>query len=410
MGIRPIFSALLRNKAGLILIGLQMALTLAIVVNALFIIHERRSLMEQPSGVDEANVFTVTSNGFAPGFDVGSVQRDDLRRIRETPGVVAAFSTNSLPLSQGGWSTSIQSSKEEPRVEVGSAIYFADEQAIDSYGLRLIAGRNFDPLEIADFLPEMENAPERVVISAALARALFPEVEDVSTLVGRRVVVGDPERAPLAEIIGIVERLRAPWAGWAEIEERSTLVPYRNLTSPFNRYVIRAEAGQRDRLMGEIEDLLVASNSGRIVRGMTCFEKIREDFYRNDRAVAVLLSVVIGALLLVTGMGIVGLVSFWVTVRVKQIGTRRALGATKPNILSYFLTENFIIGMIGAVAGSILAYAINAWLMSAFGLSRIDWHWVPLGALIVLALGQLAALGPARRASRVSPAVATRTV
>jgi len=86
------------------------------------------------------------------------------------------------------------------------------------------------------------------------------------------------------------------------------------------------------------------------------------------------------------------------------------LGATRPNILGYFMTENLIIGCIGAISGSALAYLLNALLMNQFGLSRLAWYWVPVGALIVLLLGQIAAFGPARRASKVSPAIATRTV
>lgn len=410
MGIRPIFSALLRNKAGLILIGLQMALTLAVVVNALFIIHERLDLMAQPSGVDEQNIFTLSSAGFSQDFDTASVLADDLRRLRGTPGVVDAFATNSLPLSNGGWSTGVRSRVEEPYVNIGSAIYFADDHAIASYGLDLVAGRNFNPQEVTDYGREMELAPTAVIVTEALARALFPETDNLAELVGREVVVADPEKYPLARITGIVARLRAPWSGWAEIEERATLVPYRAVSSPFARYVIRTEPGQRDRLMAEVESMLSASNSQRIIRGLLSFEEMRERFYETDRAVATLLSIVIAALLLVTGLGIVGLVSFWVTQRIKQIGTRRALGATRPNILHYFMTENFIIGCIGALGGSVLAYLLNAMLMNLVGLPRIDVWWVPIGALIVLVLGQLAAFGPARRASRVSPAVATRTV
>ncbi len=410
MDIRPIFSALLRNKVGLLLIGLQMALTLAVVVNALYIIQQRMTLMGESSGVDEANIFTISMSGFIADFDVRSVQRDDLRRIRETPGVVAAFPTNTLPLTNGGWSTGIQSSSDEKAITVPSAIYFVDEHAIDTYAAKVVAGRNFHADEIGDYLPEQAMAPAHIMITESVARALFPDVANVSEIVGRRVPVNDPKKFPEAEIIGIIGHLRAPWRGWADIEERVTLVPYRQLDYPRATYVIRTEPGQRDQLMKEVEAMLVASNSGRIVRALRSFEEIRDEFYRNDRAVSILLGVVVAALLLVTGLGIVGLVSFWVTQRIKQIGTRRALGATQPNILGYFLTENLISAGIGVLAGSALAYLLNALLMNEFGLSRLAWYWVPVGALIVVVLGQIAAVGPARRASRVSPAMATRTV
>ena len=410
MHIRPIFSALLRNKVGLILIGLQMALTLAIVVNALHIIQQRLTLMNEFSGVDEANLFTISSSGFVADFDAGSVLRDDLRRIRERPGVKAAFATNALPLAGNGWASGAENRESEPFISATTAMFFVDEHAVDTYGVNLIAGRNFSADEISDFLPESESVPTQVIITEGLARALFPTVESVNDIVGRRISVGDPEKHPLAEVIGIVERLRSPWRGWADIEERVTLVPYRKLDTGSVMYIVRTEAGQRDRLMREVEVMLIESNSGRIIRSLKSFTEIRDDFYRNDGAVSILLGIVVAALLLVTGLGIVGLVSFWVTERTKQIGTRRALGASKPNILGYFMTENLIIACIGTISGCALAYLLNALLMSEFGLSRLTWYWVPVGASIIVVLGQIATFGPARRASRVSPAIATRTV
>ena len=72
MEIRPIFSALLRNKIGLILIAAQVAITLAIVTNSLFIINERLTKMDRPSGLDEPNLFTISSLGFAPRTESSS--------------------------------------------------------------------------------------------------------------------------------------------------------------------------------------------------------------------------------------------------------------------------------------------------------------------------------------------------
>ncbi len=102
--------------------------------------------------------------------------------------------------------------------------------------------------------------------------------------------------------------------------------------------------------------------------------------------------------------------SFWVAQRTKQIGTRRALGATRTSILRYFLTENFLITSVGLMLGAILTYGFSFWLMTNYQAKLLPWHYVPIGFLCLWALGQLAVLGPATRASRVSPAVATRSV
>ena len=132
-------------------------------------------------------------------------------------------------------------------------------------------------------------------------------------------------------------------------------------------------------------------------------------YYRQDRAMAWLLVSVIVALLVVTALGIVGLASFWVQQRTKQIGVRRALGATRGQILRYFQTENFLLATIGIVLGMLLAYAINQLLMGKYELPRLPLYYLPVGAALLWLLGQVAVYGPARKAASVPPAVATRS-
>ena len=125
---------------------------------------------------------------------------------------------------------------------------------------------------------------------------------------------------------------------------------------------------------------------------------------------AILMGVICLILLAVTGAGIVGLTSFWVGQRHKQIGVRRALGARKLDILRYFQTENLMIAGGGAFVGIALAIGLNLWLMSRFEMDRIPVLYVLFGVGVVLLLGQLAVFAPARRAANVPPVVATRSV
>ncbi|MCF5950189.1 ABC transporter permease, partial [Xanthomonas perforans] len=127
------------------------------------------------------------------------------------------------------------------------------------------------------------------------------------------------------------------------------------------------------------------------------------------RAMIWLLGAVCVALLIVTALGIVGLASFWVQQRTKQIGIRRALGATRSQILRYFQIENFLLASVGIVLGMLMAYSINVWLMARYELPRLPAIYLPIGALLLWMLGQLAVFWPARRAAAVPPAVATRS-
>jgi putative ABC transport system permease protein len=137
---------------------------------------------------------------------------------------------------------------------------------------------------------------------------------------------------------------------------------------------------------------------------------LRYRYFENDRAMSRVLLGVVMALLLVTALGIVGLASFWVGQRRKQIGIRRAIGATRGDILRYFQVENFLIVSFGVALGIVLAYACNLLLMKRYELAQLPFYYALAGAIVLWLLGQLAVLGPALRAAAVPPVVATRSV
>jgi putative ABC transport system permease protein len=114
-------------------------------------------------------------------------------------------------------------------------------------------------------------------------------------------------------------------------------------------------------------------------------------------------------LLAITSLGIFGLATFNVSTRTKQIGTRRAVGARRRDIVRYFLVENWLITTGGIVVGCALALAVGYWLAREYHLPRVDLFYLVGGVLVLWGLGTLAAWQPARRAAKVSPALATRT-
>jgi putative ABC transport system permease protein len=114
------------------------------------------------------------------------------------------------------------------------------------------------------------------------------------------------------------------------------------------------------------------------------------------------------ALLSVTAFGIIGLTRYWVSQRRRQIGIRRALGASRPAILRYFHVENLIIAGAGAVVGIGLGICLNLWMVGRFEMARLSTSYLFMGALVALLVGQVAVLWPALRASIIPPAVAAR--
>ena len=143
MELRPILSAMLRNKTGAILVALQIAITLAVVTNAVFIINQRLEKIGRPSGMDTDNIFFVQSQGYAADYNHNVTVQEDLELIRKTPGVIAASTINGIPLSGGGSSTSYKVDAQESTADVSGNYYEIDEQGLDALGVKLVAGRGF---------------------------------------------------------------------------------------------------------------------------------------------------------------------------------------------------------------------------------------------------------------------------
>lgn len=406
MDIGPIWRALLRNKSAYVLIALQIAVTMALMVNAISIVQERTRLMGRPSGVDEDNIFQLSSTGYDPDLQFRAMVAEDLDTIRKTPGVVDAVMTNSVPLRQGGWSQGLRTEPGEDDVDVGVAIYFVDEHGANTFDVDLIAGRNFEPTEVQWFETDGDlKWPESVIITSAMATELFADITTPEEAVGKVAYI---ENNLPVTVIGVMDRMQAPWKSWSGVE-RSMLVPMKRAEN-FARYVIRTEPGLRDELIPQVEKMLAESGYGRLIDGTSTMTEIRQRAYREDSAMIKLLIFIVSLLTAITSLGIVGLASFSVARRTKQIGTRRALGATRPAILRYFMLENFLVSSVGIVMGAVLAVGLNIWMVQTFSLTPISWYVIPAAMLVLWLVGQLAVYGPARRASLVSPAIATRAV
>ncbi|TPH13922.1 ABC transporter permease [Litorilituus lipolyticus] len=398
-----IVRALLRNKIGALLIALQIALTMTIMVNAIFMIQDRQSQMQRESGLDEANTFYLTNTVFGKDYNLQAEMQTDLNSIRKTPGVIDALQINAIPLSGGGWSMSLQHEPGDDKDTIGSAVYMVDDHAINTLGVELLAGTNFSAEDIEWRVDGQSTWPSKTIITKAFAEQLYPD--NWETALGKTIYIS--QNQPM-QVIGIIKTLQAPWNGWGGVE-RSMLVPFQMETQS-SYYFIRTESGRRDELMPIIEKTLAESNKERIIRRVTTLEETRKRSYRRHNATNKILTTVVITLTLITGFGIVGLAIFSINRRTKQIGTRRAIGATKWQVMRYFLVENFLISCVGVIIGIAGAIALNMWLVKTFNLTPIGFELIAFGAVALFIVGQLAVLYPAKKAALIPPATATRTV
>ncbi len=250
-----------------------------------------------------------------------------------------AFATNSVLLSNGGSSEGVKLKPEQKESSASTAVYFADEHALNSLGLTLIAGRNFTAAEITDKTGYNDLAPPAaVIVTRALAEKLFPG----KGALGQSIYI-QPENHSI-QIIGIVDRLQVPWVeSWsAKFNDNSILEPFRFI-DPYVYYVVRVRPGQLAGVRKAAEKKLFEVNRSRVLEDSKSLTESRAEVYQDDRGLAVILGVVCAALVAVTAFGVVGLTSYWVAQRRRQIGIRRALGATRYAIVRYFQIENLMI-------------------------------------------------------------------
>jgi putative ABC transport system permease protein len=403
MEILPILSALRHNKVGALLIGLQIALTLAIVCNCLSVIQQYREQMARPSGMDESDVFSVNNTWVGHPEDLNARTAADVAALRSLPGVLDTEATNGFPLGGSAFVTGINVKPHQAQPSASTTEYFVDEHGLAVYGVKLIAGRWFSANEVKELhMGEDETAPS-VVLTRSLARTLFPSADALGQLV--YINSSSPIR-----VVGIVERAQSPWTGnnqFAALVENSVFLPHQFVGS-YATYLVRTRPGELVKTMGAVRDRLYSVTRRRIILGVTPYRELRQRAYQSQRSLSILLGGLCALLLTVTACGIVGLVLYWVAQRRRQIGMRRALGARRVDILRYFQLENLVIAGTGAALGIAIGLAGNTWLATTLILTRMSAGYIVVGAVIVLVLSQAAVLWPALRAAAIPPAAAIR--
>jgi putative ABC transport system permease protein len=408
LNVRPVLSALLHNWSAPALVAVQIAVVLAVLVNAVYVVRQRLDRIERPTGMDLANCVVIRSLGFTEHYDHVATIRADLDYLRAIPGVVAATAIDYPPLSGISSSLGVMLMPDDPTHAVGTNYFEVDQDAIPALGLRLVAGRAFTR---NDMLPPRMGetasitAPS-VIITRALADSLFPDGDALGkTLYDSYGWLSHP-----ATIVGIVEQMHGSRVA-SRILARVLLVPRVPYPDePAVQYVVRAAPGQVDAVKRVAEEHLSSSNPDRIIEWVRTLEFFHTRSYLTDRNISIFLVAITAALLALGAIGIFGLTQFNVGARTKQIGIRRALGARRIDIVSYFLIENWLVATTGIVLGCALALGAGYWLSEKYALPRLDLYYLAGGVPVIWIVALLAAWHPARRAALVSPAEATRSI
>jgi putative ABC transport system permease protein len=395
----PIIRALKRNKVRFLLIVVQIAITLAVVTNAITMIRDESVKMTKTSGFDDDNIVWVRTKPFAPGFkDLPyrvAVVNADLRAIQATPGVVAVANTNFLPWQGGGSSGEVAAGGGDGS-KFRTQVYFNTPGILDALGVHLVSGRGLRDTDIDD--DPNSKAPGTAIISRDLERLVFKG----QSAVGKQLLESGGDG--VVNVVGTFDPFYNPY-GWP-IHEYAIFYAG-HVSRRGAMYLVRVAPGSMKQTAPLIERRMLQANNGRNI-DMKTISEIKDNYFVQGRIVRTAMSLVIVLIILVTGLGIVGVTAFSVTERRKQIGTRRALGATKGAVLRYFLLENWIVTNAGLILGVAAAYGLNVLLVTKTAGAKLDWRFVAAAVVLLWLQGFIATLIPAMRATRFSPVIATR--
>ncbi len=423
MEIGPVFRALVRSRTRFILVVTEIALTLAIVVNCLNMIMDQREYLTRPTGLDEENLIVVLSEHFAPDYEddtfTKNVYLEDLAAMRAMPGVRAATGISAIPLSGGGSSTG--------RRPIGSdgdtttvPYFIMGPDAVETLGVQVSGGRDLvesdwayaEAIEREQIearkrgeegrRDDQEIIAANVLVTKSIGKLLFQDEDPLGKVMTSR------DGRLQETIVGVIDEMHCSWP-LSEVHDRAMIIPGLPYDTRRTRYMVRVEPGSLDEVYKSIDEKLLEVNEGRIITVRSLAE-VKAENMEEVGATIKMLSGISVLLVLVTSLGIIGLTAFSVTQRTKQIGTRRALGATRWAVLRYFLVENWVVTSIGLTFGLILTYGLNFALAQVAGLPMIGVPLVAAGMALLWVVGFGATLGSAFRSMSVSPVLATRTI
>ncbi|HWU76638.1 MAG TPA: FtsX-like permease family protein [Rhodanobacter sp.] len=409
MSIRILFSTLRRHSLMPAMVLLQVALACAILCNVLFLAWQQLQPMLAPSGVDDKALILIDQLNLPDRSWTAAEVSAGSQALREVPGVRAVSAALGLPMVPSY--LCVMALQGPTGVKAGASCY-EGEGLVNTLGITLVAGRDFLPGEYRDASADSKGAVRPIIITEALAHKFFGDTDVVGKL------LGDPgdKTAVRYQVVGVARHLMRNQLFMANHgrADDSVLLAHRVGSTAALSYAVRVDPAMRDVALAGVRKAIKHQFGALLQVGfpvqVSFYGTRRDAAFKTRRAALWLLVGVALTVLVVTVIGIMGLTGFWVQRRTRQIGIRRALGARRADILREFMAENALIVSIGVSIGMLFAYVGNALLMKQYELPRLPWIWLPGGAALMLVLGQLAVLGPARRAAAVPPVVATRSV
>ncbi len=395
-----------QNRVRSALVIAETALGVMLLVGAGLLIRSFARLARADIGFNPTKLLTANFDLNEARYKPDPMNRfilQALDRIRALPGVVSAGGAMPLPLGgEDGWSVSFNVLDHPvPKSQQPSAgFYVVTNGFFETMQIPVLHGRVFDARDHRDSAPVM-------VITEQFAKKYFPNQDPI----GRRIEIGAGEGAGRAkyktrEIIGVVGDIRS--SNLTKAPAAAYYIPLSQLMWGPPTWVIRT-SGDPSAITPAVEKVLNSMDPETPLYDVRTMEDCLALDLGRARFQAVLLGLFAGIALLLTAIGLYGVIAYAVTQRTHEIGVRIALGASRANVLSMMLNRGLqltVVGLIVGVAGALALAKIIAALL--YEIPPRDPATYLIVCVTLGAVALLASYVPALRAARVDPMVALR--
>ena len=400
----------------------QVALALTLTVGAGLLVETMRGLRHTDVGADPHGVLVadlyLSPQRYSDDVSVWSFHRDVLNHIRAVPGVTAAGMGEEIPVA-GGYGCTVQGFDDDAvyaRIKDAGLTTCAGQERVtpgyfEALGIPVLEGRD---------LTEADNDdPTRaaVVVSKAFADRFWPGEDPI----GKGVGPGGQTKPPFYHVVGVagdVARLSDP--GRPPLSQKAIAVYYpvrRNPDDTWNRYwwagqmtlVVKSGMDDPTSLFPAIRKAVSEVDPEVPLAGLTDMQSVVGRATATISFVSLLLGIAAGVAMLLSAVGLYGVISYVVTRRTREIGMRMAIGA-QPGMVQRMVVGSSLVLVIAGLALGVGLARLGAGLMRGMlvGVAPTDpaTYVVAAGALVTVAL--VASWIPAWRASRVDPVEALR--
>ncbi len=390
-------------RTGRWILTAQLALSLILLVGAVLFVQSFRNLVTSDPGFDPSNVLLVSMDTGKTGLEgdaLAALHSSVLEHIRAVPGVVSAGQHFISPMSGFEWNGPVEVAGHAPPEGEAPLVWFnaVTPGYFRTMQTSLLRGRDFDSTDTSE-------SPRVAIINEALAHRFFPNRDPL----GETLRVGDsgPSASPPVRIVGVVQDSR--YLSLREDPLPFAYFPFSQVSIPFSSssFAIRT-ATEPASVVAAVREAIRGASADVSFHFTTLARQVADTLVQ-ERLLATL-SGFFGLLaILLTSVGIYGVMAYAVTQRTREIGIRMALGAGRRWILQSVVRDILLLMSVGIALGAIGAFWVTRFVRSLLfgsGFQGVEAVGVAVGLLVLVA--SLASYLPTRRAMRINPVNALR--